>query len=143
MMLFSEGFSDSRKIGFGLTVGGVLFTSLGIMLFFDSLLLTMGNILFLSGITLAIGAKKSFFFFVQWKKWKGTLCFFLGICLVLFGWAFTGMVVQAFGFVNLFGDFFPVALRFARSLPIVGAVLRMPPLAQMLDRVIRSGRMPV
>eukprot|EP00668_Euglena_longa_P016780 GGOE01021081.1.p3 GENE.GGOE01021081.1~~GGOE01021081.1.p3 ORF type:complete len:143 (-),score=52.03 GGOE01021081.1:369-797(-) len=132
--------SDSRKIGFGLTVGGLLFTALGVLLFFDGLLLTMGNILFLSGVTLAIGTRKAFSFFFQVAKWKATTCFFLGVVLVLLGRPFVGLCIQGFGFINLFGDFFPVALRFARSLPVIGAILRLPILAPVLDRLLNASR---
>jgi hypothetical protein len=34
--------------------------------------------------------------------------------------------VELFGFINLFGDFFPVVLGFLRQLPFVGPVLRGP-----------------
>eukprot|EP01047_Picozoa_sp_COSAG01_P069849 COSAG01_NODE_10443_length_2164_cov_1.986441_4_plen_81_part_00 len=36
--------SDSRKIGFGLTAFGMLFTMLGVLFFFDQALLAMGNV---------------------------------------------------------------------------------------------------
>ncbi len=35
---------DNRKIGIGLSTAGMLFTMLGIMLFFDRALLAMGNV---------------------------------------------------------------------------------------------------
>ena len=44
MDMISGGLSDSRKIGFGLTAFGVLFTMLGILFFFDQALLAMGNV---------------------------------------------------------------------------------------------------
>lgn len=132
--------SDSKKIGFGLTVGGLLFTALGVLLFFDGLLLTMGNILFLSGVALAIGPRKAFLFFFQLPKWRATTCFFAGVFIVLWGRPMIGLCIQAFGFINLFGDFFPVALRFARTLPVIGAILRLPILAPVLDRFLNASR---
>ena len=70
------------------------------------------------------------------------LCFFVGISIVLWGWPMTGMIVEMFGFINLFGcvtggvyrqsppiagcrNFFPVALKFAQSLPVVGHLFMM------------------
>ena len=35
---------DNRKIGIALTTGGVLFTVLGVLMFFDRGLLAMGNV---------------------------------------------------------------------------------------------------
>lgn len=41
-------------------------------------------------------------------------------------WPILGIIVEVFGFINLFGDFFPVVLGFLRQLPVVGSVLRGP-----------------
>ena len=95
---------------------------LGVMLFFDGALLALGNvrrsqtehrqvlltdscvqILFLSGITLIIGPQKTFYFFARKQKIRGTVCFLGGILLVFFKWPFIGMIVETFGFLNLFG----------------------------------------
>lgn len=59
---------------------------------------------------LIIGPAKTYRFFFQWRKAKGTACFLGGICLVLYGWAMVGIIVEGWGFINLFGDFFPTAL---------------------------------
>ena len=85
---------SSVEIGFGLTAFGVLFTFLGVLLFFDQALLTMGNVrtvlcgdyfmfgclagwftclvvlqlMFLIGITLTIGASHVASFFLNRKK---------------------------------------------------------------------------
>ena len=130
---------DNRKIGIGLTLFGLLFTILGILMFFDRALLAMGNVglrlllhnrnplspfrasrafasppqsqlLFLSGIMLIIGPTKTYGFFFQKRKAKGTACFLGGIALVLYGWAMVGIVLEGWGFLNLFKDFFPTAL---------------------------------
>ena len=55
-------------------------------------------------MTLVIGAGKAFEFFFQRRKWKGTLCFFLGILLVFIRHPVIGVAVEAFGFINLFGS---------------------------------------
>lgn len=41
---FTAGLDDYRKIGIGLSAGGLLFQVLGVMLFFDKGLLAMGNV---------------------------------------------------------------------------------------------------
>ena len=97
---------------------------LGVMLFFDGALLALGNvrcllsssleqtrrnqqqILFVSGLTLIIGPQKTFYFFARKQKLRGTVCFIGGILLVFFKRPFIGMVIETFGFLNLFGYVF-------------------------------------
>ena len=94
---------------------------LGVMLFFDGALLALGNVchliglylfvvslnaiqlLFLSGLTLIIGPQKTFYFFARKQKIRGTLCFLGGVLLIFFKWPFVGVIVEVFGFLNLFG----------------------------------------
>ncbi|KAG9316694.1 Got1/Sft2-like family-domain-containing protein [Chiua virens] len=114
------------EIGVALTTLGTLFMFLGVMLFFDAALLALGNMLFLSGLTLIIGPQKTFYFFARKQKLRGTICFLGGVLLVFFKYPFIGMIVETFGFLNLFGDFFPVVLTFLRQLPFVGTFLSLP-----------------
>lgn len=85
---------DNRKIGTGLLVLGFVFLFLGVILFFDAGLLTIGDFLFLMGITMTIGVRRTFVFFSKRKQLRGNICFFGGILLVLFRWAFVGMILQ-------------------------------------------------
>ncbi|EOY17141.1 Got1/Sft2-like vescicle transport protein family isoform 4, partial [Theobroma cacao] len=57
--------NDRKKIGLGLTGFGIFFSFLGIIFFFDKGLLAMGNILFISGVTLTIGLKSTMQFFMK------------------------------------------------------------------------------
>ncbi|OBZ68048.1 putative Golgi transport protein 1 [Grifola frondosa] len=114
------------RIGVALTSFGALFMLLGVILFFDGALLALGNILFVSGLTLIIGPHKTFYFFARKQKLRGTVCFIGGILLVFFKWPFVGVIVETFGFLNLFGDFFPVILTFLRQLPVIGHILSLP-----------------
>ena len=117
------------EIGVGLTSFGALFMMLGVMLFFDGALLALGNvrssfhhsspapnvysrpsppaqrmqILFLGGLFLIIGPQKTFYFFARRNKLRGTACFLGGILLVFFKWPTIGVLVEMFGFLNLFG----------------------------------------
>ncbi|KAI0344753.1 Got1-domain-containing protein [Trametopsis cervina] len=130
--------TDAQKIGVALTTFGGLFMLLGVVLFFDGALLALGNLLFLSGLTLIIGPQKTFYFFARKQKLRGTACFVGGILLVFLKWPFVGVVVETFGFLNLFGDFFPVILTFLRQLPFVGSLLQLPYIRDVADRVAGS-----
>jgi len=133
--------NDNQKIGALLTGLGMFFTFLGVMLFFDRGFMAIGNLLFLSGVTLVIGPRRTYKFFFQKRKLKGTSCFLGGIFLVIVGWPFIGICVELFGFINLFGDFFPYVLMFTRKLPVIGTILNMPGISKAVDKV--SGTLPV
>ncbi|KAK9043713.1 hypothetical protein V6N11_072047 [Hibiscus sabdariffa] len=99
--------SDRKKIGLGLTAFGVFFSFLGIIFFFDKGLLAMGNILFISGVTLTIGLKSTMQFFMKRQNFKGTISFFVGFFFVVIGWPILGMILEAYGFIVLFSGFWP------------------------------------
>jgi len=126
--------TDFQKIGVGLAGFGVAFLFLGVLLLFDKGLLAIGNILFLSGLAFVIGLERTFRFFFQWHKAKGSAAFFGGIVVVLFGWPIIGMCVEAYGFVVLFSGFFPVAINFLRRIPVIGSLLNLPVISSYLDR---------
>ncbi|KAI0301084.1 putative GOT1-membrane protein required for ER to Golgi transport [Multifurca ochricompacta] len=130
--------TDMQKIGVGLTSFGTFFMLLGVMLFFDGALLALGNILFLGGLFLIIGPQKTFYFFSRKNKLRGTACFLGGILLVFLKWPTVGVLVEMFGFLNLFGDFFPVILTFLRQLPFIGQFLNMPFIRPVVDRLAGS-----
>ena len=87
----------------GLTLFGSIFLALGVLLLFDRALLSLGNLLFLAGIVFWIGMKRAVLIFLNPEKWRGTVCFFLGITLVVFGFPIIGMLIEVFGIINLFG----------------------------------------
>lgn len=127
--------SDQQKLGVGLVSFGAFFLALGILLFFDAALLALGNVLFTGGICLLIGPQKTFYFFARRQKIRGTICFFTGIVLVFCRWTFIGMAIEAFGFLNLFGDFFPTILSFLRQVPFLGNLLLLPGVREVRTRL--------
>ncbi|KAF2866001.1 hypothetical protein BDV95DRAFT_585604 [Massariosphaeria phaeospora] len=158
--------SDTQKIGVAFSSGGGLFLLGGVMMFFDRAMLAMGNvspassslppslltyppltrsaalqILFLIGLTLIIGPQKTLLFFARRQKWKGTAAFVAGIALILLRWAFVGFVVETYGILVLFGDFFATIAGFIGNVPVVG-----PYVARALEKVSggpRNAELPV
>ncbi|XP_051147833.1 vesicle transport protein GOT1-like [Andrographis paniculata] len=118
--------SDLRKIGLGLTGFGVIFTLIGVLLFFDKAFLAIGNILFLSGLILAIGPKSALQFSMKPQNYKGSFSFGVGFFFVITGWPIVGMIVETYGLIVLFSGFWPTVANFCRKLPILGWTLRQP-----------------
>ncbi|EGG14997.1 golgi transport protein 1 [Cavenderia fasciculata] len=134
--------TDQQKIGVMLSGMGLFFTFFGVMMFFDRGLLAIGNLLFLSGIALGLGLTRTFNFFFQMKKAKGTVCFFFGIFLVILGRTFIGLIIEAFGFINLFGDAFPIVIAILRKLPVIGNILNHPTVNRWLNKTEAGSELP-
>ena len=118
--------SDNTKIGTGLMFLGFTFLFLGVLFLFDSTLLALGDVLFLSGLTLTIGTSRTVRFFSRRDRLRGILAFFGGVFLVMIRRPMLGMASQAYGLVYLFGQFLPIAAQGLRDVPVVGAAFRHP-----------------
>ncbi|XP_061146433.1 vesicle transport protein GOT1A isoform X1 [Syngnathus typhle] len=147
--------TEFQKVGIGLVGFALFFLLFGVLLYFDSVLLAFGNvssfqldtfsdpiggsvqnmfhsslclqILFLTGLTFIIGFKRTFHFFFQRHKFRGSFFFLGGVSLVLCRWPIIGMLVEGYGFVLLFRSFFPMALAFVLSvvnIPFLNAFLQ-------------------
>ncbi|EGW31112.1 uncharacterized protein SPAPADRAFT_142784 [Spathaspora passalidarum NRRL Y-27907] len=127
--------SERQKFGVGFTAGGIFFFFFGIITFFDSGFLALGNILFILGLILIIGPQRTISFFTRPTKIRGTICFVLGILLILVKHPFVGFVLESFGILGLFGDFFGTIVQFLRSIPYIGDVLSHPLIAPTIDRL--------
>lgn len=121
--------TEWQKIGVGITGFGVFFILFGILLYLDSVLLAFGNLLFLVGFSLIIGLKRTFSFFFQRHKLKGTSFFLGGVAIVLLRWPLLGMLLEAYGFISLFKGFFPMVFGF------LGATANIPFLSTLSQRL--------
>lgn len=137
--------SDNTKIGTGLLFLGCIFLFLGMIFLFDSTLIALGDVLFLSGLTMTIGVSRTVRFFTRKERVRGIIAFFGGICLVMFRWGLTGMICQLYGIVYLFGQFAPIAAASLGGTPVIGSILRMPSVERFLSSFGGSGsrRAPV
>jgi Got1/Sft2-like family len=119
-------FSDNTKLGTGLLFLGCVFLFLGVLFLFDSALLALGDIMFLIGLVLTIGMSRTIRFFSRPDRMRGIVTFFGGIFLVLIRWPFLGMMLQLYGLVYLFGQFFPIIGQTMKDTPVVGQVFQIP-----------------
>ena len=137
-------FDTTKQIGVMFTGVSVLFFVAGMVLLFDPVLIIMANILFICGVCFIVGFKRVGGFFFQRNKLRGTICFAVGFFVILiFKRTILGILIEAFGFLNLFGDFFPMLLAAARRVPILGDILSMPGVKQFLDRLIVGESLPL
>ncbi|XP_047318328.1 vesicle transport protein GOT1-like [Impatiens glandulifera] len=134
--------NDVKKIGLGLTGFGVLFTLMGILFFFDKGYIAIGNILFVSGVTLTIGVTSTLQFFMRRQNFKGSISYGVGFLLILIGWPMIGMIVETYGFFILFSGFWPTLSVFLQRIPIVGLIFRQPIVTSFFERT-RGRRVPV
>lgn len=138
-------FSDNTKIGTGLLLLGVVFLVLGVIFFFDSALLALGDLLFLMGLTMTIGFSRTIRFFSRKDRIRGIIAFFGGISLVMMRWPIVGMILQVYGIIYLFGQFFPIAAQSMKDTPVIGSILSMPAVERFFASFGASngGRAPV
>merc|ERR1712176_1240089 len=111
--------NDNAKIGTALLGLGCLFIVLG-------------------GLLLTMGVSRSQRFFVKKAKdsgFRGVGCFGGVVLVVFFKRPLLGMCLEGFGFVNLFANFFPIALSAMRSMPVLGDVLAMPGVSAIADKL--------
>ena len=132
-------FSDNTKIGTGLLFLGCVFLFLGVIFFFDSAMLALGDILFLTGLTLTIGVSRTLRFFSRPDRMRGIISFFGGICLVMFRWPVVGMICQLYGLVYLFGQFFPIAAASMKEMPVIGQVFKIPAIEKFFSSFGQGG----
>jgi hypothetical protein len=125
--------SDNTKIGTGLLFLGCVFLFLGCVFLFDSAMLALGDILFLTGLTLTIGVSRTIRFFSRPDRMKGIVAFFGGIFLVFLRWPILGMMGQLYGLVHLFGQFFPIAAQSMKETPVIGEVFRLPAVERFFE----------
>lgn len=113
--------SDNQKIGVGLSLAGVVFVFLGILLFFDRGLITLGNLLFITGVPLAVGVERTISLFRT--KPIQSLVYFTGIILILFKITIVGFALEIIGALTIFGPFARIALDFLQHAPVIGPLI--------------------
>jgi Got1/Sft2-like family len=141
-----------------------------VIFLFDPAMLALGDILFLTGLTMTIGmctilhvaansityfccigcslwlflptrssgVSRTVRFFSRRDRIRGIVSFFFGIFLVMIRWPIFGMILQLYGLVYLFGQFFPIAAQSMKDTPVIGDVLKMPAVERFFEGLSRS-----
>ncbi|XP_031379052.1 vesicle transport protein GOT1 [Punica granatum] len=117
--------NEQKKVGLGLLGFGVLFSFLGVILFFDRGLLALGNIFFLAGVAILLGWYSTWKLFTTRANYKGSASFLLGLFLIFVRWPILGIIFQIYGCIVLFGGFWPSIKVFLYHIPVVGWILRL------------------
>ncbi|RCN25461.1 Got1-like family protein [Ancylostoma caninum] len=89
------------------------------------------QLLFIVGITFVIGIQRTLVFFFEYRKLKGSVLFFGGIFIVLFGYPLIGIIAEIWGFILLFGGFLPGIVNLLRSIPGVNTLTYLPGIRQV------------
>ena len=91
------------------------------------------------------GVSRTVRFFSRRDRIRGIISFFGGIFLVMVRWPIFGMILQFYGLVYLFGQFFPIAAESMKGTPIIGDVLKMPAVENFFESFSggRGRRAPV
>lgn len=143
--------NGDRRIGIPLLGLGMVFTMMGISLFFNKALMRLGNLMFIAGVPTTIGPKRTADYFLQPQKTRATACLFAGIFLVFVGWPICGIALEVFGILNLFGNMFPMFWAIFKNMPIVSSIMnsagadsrsRPPPTYRERDHNYDSSRNP-
>lgn len=74
----------------------------------------------------SLGVSRTIRFFSRRDRIRGIISFFSGIFLVMVRWPIFGMILQFYGLVYLFGQFFPIAAQSMRDTPVIGDILSTP-----------------
>ncbi|XP_044952091.1 vesicle transport protein GOT1-like isoform X2 [Hordeum vulgare subsp. vulgare] len=119
-------FKLQKEIGIGLVGFGILFSFLGVILFFDRGLLALGNIFFLTGVGLLLGWQSMWQLFTKKANIKGSVPFFLGLFLLFVRWPVAGIILELYGTFVLFSGYGAPIQAFLYQIPIIGWILQYP-----------------
>jgi hypothetical protein len=115
--------NGDRRIGVPLLGLGMVFTIMGVSLFFNKTLMRLGNLMFIAGVPTTIGPSRTAGYFFQPQKMRASSCLFAGVFLVFVGWPILGIALEVFGILNLFGNMFPMFWAIFKNMPIVSSIV--------------------
>jgi len=81
---------------------------------------------------MTIGVSRTIRFFSRRDRMRGIVAFFGGIALVMCKWGMIGIILQLYGIVYLFGQFFPIVAQSLKSAPVIGSVFDNPAVERFL-----------
>jgi len=134
---------DNRKIGVGLCLLGAACFCVGIPLFFDRTLLSIGNLSFITGLAFLLGPLKTLQFFIRREKFVASCAYFGGFMMTIWGYSFIGFLAQVYAMWRLFSAFLPNVFQALRLVPGMSFILGLPGFRQINDYAYDQRRLPV
>lgn len=116
----------NRKYGIVFMGGGSVVSALGVALMFEKNLMRLGNFCQVCGLALLFGPARLVKYLMDPKKVRATATFCVGFLLMMRGNPILGLVLEVFGFMNLFGNFFPIVAATLKRMPVVKELFRAP-----------------
>ena len=115
--------NDQKRVGTALIIGGLVCFTMGILLLCDRLLLLIGHICFLAGVSYLVGTFTMITFFMRPSKVQGSVCYFIGMFFLLVNWPILGTFLQLAGLFYMFRGFIPQLYSSSKYLPGIGPYL--------------------
>lgn len=94
--------SEREQVGLMVAGMGLFYIAFGVSMMFDRALLACGNLMFITGVIVAVGFTKVVEFTFNKSNVKGTIFFSGGVLLVLVQWPILGLIAESIGFIVLF-----------------------------------------
>eukprot|EP00540_Astrosyne_radiata_P002959 CAMPEP_0116832482 /NCGR_PEP_ID=MMETSP0418-20121206/5917_1 /TAXON_ID=1158023 /ORGANISM="Astrosyne radiata, Strain 13vi08-1A" /LENGTH=96 /DNA_ID=CAMNT_0004461849 /DNA_START=369 /DNA_END=659 /DNA_ORIENTATION=+ len=88
---------------------------------------------------MTIGFSRTVRFFSRRDRMRGILSFFGGIVLVMMRWPILGMILQLYGLIYLFGQFFPILSQSIKDVPVLGSLFSNPSVERFFASLGASG----
>ncbi|AFZ80981.1 Got1-like family member protein [Theileria equi strain WA] len=130
------------SIGLPLLGLGSFVGFLGFLFFFDRILLSISNVVLISGFYFLLGSNKFVSFFLNRNK-RGTLVFLTGFLAILVNRTLVGLAVQTGGLYLLFEAFIPNVVSYVKVTPLA-FVLELPGIKHAVDYILkRQKNLPV
>lgn len=85
--------NDQKRVGVALILGGLVSFLVGLILLCDRLMLLIGNVAFLIGLSYLVGTFTMITFFMRPTKIQGSICYFIGFFFLIVNWPVFGTLL--------------------------------------------------
>ena len=94
---------------------GLLLSISGIVLFFDTVLLSTGNIVLICGVLAIVGMQKAIKILSNKHQIKSSMCLIFGVFMVFLKHPIIGIILELISIIFIFGNTIPYLFSFTRQ----------------------------